>query len=1634
MTTAPPPFHQAQILDTLPGWVSTMHPDHIGRIVQAVRKDYLDENGSPYSWYGTASQDDQALLQQLMTDRDTRIKALHGALKDFKSIREFCKPLLAARLGLSVEVDQAQYIHQPSKTYKHQVNPPGLEISLGRDQPHDPALSMGADQPYLAIPDGPAQKRSLLEAALHNFEGPEEVGTLDQLTLGLNDGRSIPLLEPRAFVEQCRALDLGQRYQDHLHAVYEGSNRAEVQRLWTEATQQALAVESMAAYLKGLLTLEGRAALAQLCNNERAPAYGDRPLHCWRISLFDIALHDVLLIGPDEDDQANPCILYIPQDTEHPIREYASLQKVGDFLRQHLLHTPFRRQLISFADKNRQAELASMLDDAVFEVNDSLRKPRKTPKNLHFSKTGLSLPIWPALYTDHTRRLMADARTIAVPTADADAKARMERLKSWLEQGLTLLNVAAFFVPGADVVMMGVFAYDIMDSVFTGFDAWEAGDTHEALLQLESLAINAAAIGGFAGTAKLVKASGFVDGLESVWKGGKPRLWNPDMAPYASTRPLPVRALPDEQGLYTVGEKQFLSLDDHLYEVSQSAEGQWLAHQPGVPDAYTPDLRYLGDKRWQWVHDDPLTWDDARLVRGLGQFSEALEASEQLTALRIAGVDAKALRNLQITGKRPPALLTDMLLRLHVDNETQHIITRVRHGLALDAYKNFALPELTNMPGWPLRYRLKVFTGAEKWGDASYFGPAETPDSLEIEISRADLNEGNLSKIVAAAMDEDSLSQLLPESAPERRWRDLNELLANRLTERRQRIFESMLKGHQATPSIAIQTLGRQFPGLPENALEEIVAQAHSYERQRMTSGRVPLRVAEEARYLQARARVDRALLGLYRPNLANDDSQLLREALLAKHTQASETELLDLALEDRRGCATALGQQPIKPGFRSPLRLAHGRIGYPLSGRLQWLDTASRKLNRLYPGLTKEQTSALHAQLHQRGDIGAQITALERERETLDRALARWVAQGSDAQQPDRQRLRDGLNSSWRRDDGATLTLQGLAIETLPSLPARFDHITTLQVRNLGIRQIPDDFFQSFPSLRTLRLVQTPQLDFDQLAQALQHTPRLQGLELGSNQLGELSEAMRLRIGNLHELRRLSLRNNGLQLSDTDLQTLAQLPLERLDLENNLITLTAEMASRFSSLRRVTDLRLSHNPLQHAPDVTGQIGLVRLELRNCQLTHWPQGLTELMNVRNTQLRFIGLSDNNIAQTPDLDRVLNSEFATALQARQRFMSWDLTFNPIDAQAAQRFRAVGAEIEVIAPPLEAVDWLSDASEAQRQLWADLFAEGDYPMLRDSVERVGFSAQARKNPQGMARQVWQLLESAAQDEHLRDRLNSVADEFPASCGDSATDGFSTLEVEALAHATVSEESSRPSVVFNFYRRLYRREMVNVLSERLQLARFARREGLFAWERLPTEARPPAPDMPALDELDDIGDEDLLQGGVDLIEIRLALRQELAQRLNFPEPSSDMLYRDTAMITYTTTYKVEDAVNALDHSAVARRRWIARAPGWKSYLKSLYADQFDEILLRWNEGLEYLHYCLDANADAVTELDPRVLKVLQGIFTESPLGSDGQLRRVNINSGLYESAANGIKMGRELEEEALLYQRTAMHDPNM
>lgn len=1088
----------------------------------------------------------------------------------------------------------------------------------------------------------------------------------------------------------------------------------------------------------------------------------------------------------------------------------------------------------------------------------------------------------------------------------------------------------------------------------------------------------------------------------------------------------------NSQGLYIIAGKTHVWLQGKLYEVFET-KGQWHVRHPDAHDAYTPALRYLGDQRWQLAHANPLEWDVAQLLEGLGRFGQGLDVSEQLAALRITEVDADTLRRSQVTGSRPPALLVDALLRLRLADDVEGIITRVRHGQPLAAHMNFALPELVQLPGWPMNYRLKVFTGAEKWGDAVYFGAHPKAETLQIEIGRGELDEGELSKVVLAQMDEDVIQQLLPDTPAEQRPGALNELLANHLTARRREVFASMLESHRATLGDEAQTLGRQFSGLPDNALEELVAHADSTERERLKSGRVPLRVAEEARYLQARARLDRALTGLYRPDLANADSQLLRDALVAEQPQATEAEVFASAVADRSGCAALLGQQPMKPGFRSPMRLAHGRFGYPLSGRGTGplgADAATRRLKSLFPSLNSNEISALRAELSQTGNLGAAVRQLQAEWQDLKRYLETWYLTPRDiSERFERQQCADRLKAAWRREGPGnlgTLVLERMQLGELPAITASLPHIRELKLDELQLQRLDRAFLSRFPNLQVLGVTNNRTIDAQALFEALESVPRLRTLDLTNNALATLSPTAQRVLAAMPNLRELNLRRNQLTLDEATLTFLCGRPLDTLRLGHNRIMLDENLAPRFQDMIHPQQLDLDFNPLQHAPDVRYMARLQHLSLSNADLQAFPPGLSNLMKQSQYQLRYLDLSSNRIHHVPDLASILRSPYVRDVAARVPERRWLFNYNNLEAESARRLRANGVNIFEHAPerPEWQGLWRDSATDRQEQLWSDLFDQNDNGDLQTVLERLTHSREARRDPEGLRARVWELLEHAHGDTALRERLNEVAQTFPPTCGDAGAEAFSALEVELLVNQTSgwARDTARP--LLDLYRKLYRREKVNELADRISLQRGLRKQAL----------QEHATQLPAHDVLDvpaAFPDTDLVTGLVDDIEVRLALRQSLSGKLDFPEPSSGMLYRDAAKINQQIIDNVHAAVLELDADTTARQQWMSEQPVWVDYLKRQYASQFEAITDFWRPGLDYLFYCLDESQGPVTYLEDAIIKV---VFPEKPtlaLDENGTLRRVPLNEEAYVKATNALAQAQHEVEAGLLLSLTRQAD---
>ncbi|MNJ27575.1 Leucine Rich repeats (2 copies) [compost metagenome] len=331
-------------------------------------------------------------------------------------------------------------------------------------------------------------------------------------------------------------------------------------------------------------------------------------------------------------------------------------------------------------------------------------------------------------------------------------------------------------------------------------------------------------------------------------------------------------------------------------------------------------------------------------------------------------------------------------------------------------------------------------------------------------------------------------------------------------------------------------------------------------------------------------------------------------------NAQSLRLELCRLAVQDRAMAATLLGQQPIRPWFRSPLRLADGRVGYPLGGMVSSDRAINARLNALFPALRDAELEALKRRLLEDNQtLGDAVFRLEGEHNTLQRTLDLWVedARGEFLTHHSRQRIRTQLLSAWRRQGGrrrGELILAAPDIRSLPVLTARFEHIQSLSIDRTNLQQLPGGFLRCFPRLQRLslegnplgvippdvsRLTQLVYLNLkeirlasdDTMFDALTPLHRLQSLELQSNLLRSIPDAAVQALARLPALRRLNLRYNQ-GLSNNGLAMLSRLPLRDLDLSSTGLVLDQTSAQIFSRFVHLQRLRMSHNHFDEVPEL----------------------------------------------------------------------------------------------------------------------------------------------------------------------------------------------------------------------------------------------------------------------------------------------------------------------------------------------------------------------------------------------------------------------------------------------------------------
>ncbi|KAF1005259.1 MAG: hypothetical protein GAK32_02674 [Pseudomonas fluorescens] len=760
--------------------------------------------------------------------------------------------------------------------------------------------------PWFAIRSGGARTWtvSLLDAALYNFDQSETRSDAYEpdstfITHPSNTGQFDTLPDVRkamsvqAFTRLCRELDIGARYAHYLRTrlgMDEPVSSAVLQYKVGTSQKAALKAALQLAILQGDIQHDTRQLIEAIVDTPNAaPSW-----QCHDLSLMGAPLTGIVLFAQDleKSHTIERLVAYVPDDPQHPIKEYASPLAFKQELVRQLRSDDYQVFFSRFVAHENRGQFFAGLNQRLANITWHRPQPgsglpawRKQPTQdpkLQFGATRIRSHLWQHLYQQKLNKLLNDARTIAVSTASADQKARWALWDSFVNVASAILNVVvqvvAPFVPGLGELMLDYMAYQLLDEVFEGVVDWAEGESLEAFEHLMGVAQTLVQLGAFAagstiGVTELRKALpadivAFIDRFKPVKLANeRPRYWKPDLAPYEQPFTVSPRTGLDEQGLYHAYGESLLPLNNKLYAVERAPDSEhYRIRHPTRPEAFKPLIRQNGEGAWHTELEHPQQWDRPTLLHRLGHKAHALSQADRELALTLSGVTEGALRRMHVNSEAVPPLLDDTLARLRIDRELQQLIDNLRSDDPavyhhIDPQDQLQL--LTSYGNWPASKSLQFLNeqGQVTWS----FGDLRKPI---VRIQEDQLNNGDLLKTVLQALPPEEITAQFGERASdpqlslERRTTLLRKRLADSAVQHRAALFDLRYGLRQYTREPDTQQIMDSAPGLPASIARHVLTQATGEELEILDLRKTPERLATLARTALEELQLNRAYEG----------------------------------------------------------------------------------------------------------------------------------------------------------------------------------------------------------------------------------------------------------------------------------------------------------------------------------------------------------------------------------------------------------------------------------------------------------------------------------------------------------------------------------------------------------------------------------------------------------------------------------------------------------------------------------------------------------------------------------------------------------------------------------------------------
>lgn len=882
------------------------------------------------SWYQHATPAQRKTLDETFKASVIAQNSLDKSMAKFVDVESFARPLLIKALkdqyALEIDVDKTL-------------------LCLRRP------VEMGIQRTVLASFE--VLKITLLEASLHNFEADECEDTYHSssgffvATPAADTFKHVDTgLTVSQFLHLCRNLDIGQQYQTYLQGFFHPGDavaEAVLSERFIASQKAAMRAAAEQALLRNHIEAADHAMILSVIDGEMHPWMGRKQVWFQDLGLMKKRLTGcVAFVICEKYRYTDELILYIPNDPEHPLKRY-TFEQMREELERLLTArdasqqtsaepTAYQRFFSQFLPYDQRpyyfSQFRQKAADSPGDAWDVLRSPwlafvqgftggstfttieqvppERTvkwepavdpyiaPSTVERKGRGLWAPnedLWQYLYAQNRAKVLADARSHAVPTADVDANARDAKLAHLMQIGMLGLNLVSMFVPVLGETMMVVMAGQLLYETLEGAIEWSEGDRRAARDHLVDVAENLAQVAVMAGVGAGVRkfsAARTVPVIEQLspvtLPNGETRLWKPDLSGYEAPVVLDAHLTPNPSGQYAVDGKTWIRQDNKVYEqVFDDSINQWRIKHPTDPAAYQPVLQSNGHGAWRHTLERPLEWDRLTLLRRMGHICEPLSDTELLKAMDISGVSDDMLRKMHLDHGVPPPELIQAMRLLKTDAQAAQVIEQLEGGAPVDDKYLYALPLVTDMPRWPANRVLEVFEGTQLTGRSVKYGGGYRVRGVggkaPIRISRADVLSGDLPQLVLGGLDESEIVHLLGgEGARVREARpaELAKQIAAYAQTRQSAIYDSIYQGTEPVAD-QVRQLQNACPGLSESAAQQVLAQARPDELQRLGSTRpIPLRMLEEARWYARRSRQVRAYAGLRSENIASADSRCL--------------------------------------------------------------------------------------------------------------------------------------------------------------------------------------------------------------------------------------------------------------------------------------------------------------------------------------------------------------------------------------------------------------------------------------------------------------------------------------------------------------------------------------------------------------------------------------------------------------------------------------------------------------------------------------------------------------------------------------------------------------------------------------